>query len=231
MAIAGDTEAGVQYADCHFYRLPAELRIEIHQLTLTRDGVCRISLGDRRRHSSKHLTQINDFLVCKKWFSEAYPEYLQHNEFEFKSIDDLKRFVEGHEISRMTIRAVSVSCFWDAYMRVEFDGFFHLVTRQFERWIKNLPPLPGLNAISVHCELVCPRRYPGISFETWEPGLEEAHQHALEILKRISGVKVVALKTETIGPFCVISGPARGTLLRSGEPEQSWSRSWSCEAS
>ncbi|KAF7192699.1 hypothetical protein HII31_05971, partial [Pseudocercospora fuligena] len=150
MSIASETRGGIQYADCHFFRLPAELRVEIHQLTLTRDGLRRISFHDQRPRLLRHITQLHDFLVCKKWFSEAYPEYLQQNEFEFNSIEDLKRFVEGHEISRTTIRA------------------------------------------------------------------------------RINGVKVVALKTETIGPFCVVTGPARGSLFQSGEPEQSWSRSWTC---
>ncbi|KXS94577.1 hypothetical protein AC578_7528 [Pseudocercospora eumusae] len=96
-----------------FLSRPAELRVEIHQLALTRDSLCRLSFGGQRLSSSKHMTQVNDFLVCKKWFSEAYPEYLRRNEFEFEfdSIEDLKRFVAGHEISRTTIRAVCFSCF------------------------------------------------------------------------------------------------------------------------
>ncbi|KXT16676.1 hypothetical protein AC579_8031 [Pseudocercospora musae] len=90
MGIGGEMQAGLQYADCHFYRLPAELRVEIHQLTLTRNGLCRISFGDQQPQSLEHLTQVNDFLVCKEWFSEAYPEYLRHKDFEFNCIEDLK---------------------------------------------------------------------------------------------------------------------------------------------
>ncbi|EME84770.1 uncharacterized protein MYCFIDRAFT_182445 [Pseudocercospora fijiensis CIRAD86] len=118
MAADGKAQAGRQHNVCHFFRLPAELRAEIYRLVLIRECFCRLSFGGQQPQPSEQKTQLTDFLVCKKWLSEAYSEYLKHNVFEFNSIEDLKQFIRGHEITRSTVRAVYFSCFWDAYWKM-----------------------------------------------------------------------------------------------------------------